>query len=79
MTKAIRVATFVLALSIYAQAGIMQTGKEDPPPPPPPAAAATTQDGTEAEASPEGETEYDPTAAASQAMLNVLESLLILF
>ena len=78
MTKAIRVATLVLALSICAQAGIMQTDKTEPPPPPPPVETSATQD-TETEASAEGIMQYDLTGAVSQATLDVLQSLLILF
>lgn len=78
MTKAIRVATLVLALSVYAQAGIIQNDKTEEPPPPPPA-TSTTEGGAETEASAEGTVETDLTAAVSQATMDVLQSLLILF
>ena len=80
MTKAIRVATLVLALSISAHAGIMQTGKtEPPPPPPPPAETSMLQDETETQSLAEGIMQNDLTAAASQAALATLQSLLTLF
>ncbi|HEY9282051.1 MAG TPA: hypothetical protein VIP46_01225 [Pyrinomonadaceae bacterium] len=78
MTKAIRVATLVLAFSISAHAGIMQTGKTEPPPPPP-ATTSMTQDETEMEALAEGIMQNGLTAAASQAALATLQSLLTLF
>lgn len=77
MTKAIRVVTLVLLLSVYVQAGIMQTDKTEPPPPPPPAAMSAPQDETEMLA--EGIMQNDLTAAASQAALATLQSLLTLF
>lgn len=80
MTKAIRVATLVLAFSISAHAGIMQTGKTEPPPPPPPATTSMTQGETETETLVEGIIQNDLTAAAaSQAALATLQSLLTLF
>ena len=79
MTKAIRVATLMLAFSVYTQAGIMQADKTEPPPPPPPATASATQDVTETEALAEGTMQNDLTAAASQVALDVLQSLLTLF
>ena len=79
MTKAIRVMTLVLALSVYAQAGIIQNDKTETSPPPPPAETSATQEETETEASAEGIIQYDLTDAVSQATLDVLQSLLILF
>ena len=76
MAKIIRATTLVLALSAYAQAGIIQYDKNQPPPPPPPSA---TQEETESEASAQGIIQYDLTAAASQAALDVLQSLLTLY
>ena len=79
MAKIIRATTLALALSAYAQAGIIQYDKEQPPPPPPPAMQSAPQDETETEVLVEGTTEYDLTAAASQAALATLQSLLTLF
>lgn len=79
MRKAIQVTTLVLAISTYTQAGIMQTGVTAPPPPPPPATQSATQAEAETETSAEGIVQTDLTAAASQAALDVLQSLLSLF
>ncbi len=77
MTKIVRAVMLAMALSVHAQAGIMQYDKEQPPPPPPPAATSATQDETEALA--EGIMQTGLTAAASQAALATLQSLLTLF
>ena len=74
MTKMIRAAALVLALSVYAQAGIIQADKTEPPPPPPPAATQS-----ETETSAEGIIQNGLTDAASQAMVDILQSLLTLF
>lgn len=79
MTKTIRAMILVLALSVCAQAGVMQFDKTQPPPPPPPATTSMTQDETETEALAEGIIQNDLTAAASQAALATLQSLLTLF
>ena len=79
MPKAIRISTLVLVLSVYAQAGIMQNDKTEPPPPPPPPITSMTQDEAEIETLAEGIMQYDLTAAASQAALATLQSLLTLF
>lgn len=79
MKKIIRAVMLAMALSVYAQAGIMQYDKTQPPPPPPPATMDVTQDETETQALAEGIMQYDLTAAASQAALATLQSLLTLF
>ena len=79
MTKAIRVTTLVLLLSVCAQAGVIQTDKNEPPPPPPPATTSMTQDETETQALAEVIMQTDLTAVASQAALATLQSLLTLF
>ena len=73
----IRAAAFVIALSVCVQAGTMQFDKTPPPPPPPPAETSLMQDETETLV--EGIMQYDLTAAASQAALATLQSLLTLF
>ena len=78
MAKIIRATTLVLALSAYVQARIIQYDKNEPPPPPPPATSAT-QEETESEASAQGTIQYDLTAAARQAALDVLQGLLTLY
>ena len=77
MTKAIRVATLALLLSVCAQGGVIQTDKTEQPPPPPPAATSATQEETEVLA--EGIMQTDLTAVASQAAVATLQSLLTLF
>ena len=79
MAKIIRAMALTMALSAYAQAGIIQYDKEQPPPPPPPATTSMTQDETENQALAEGIMQNDLTAAASQAALATLQSLLTLF
>ena len=79
MAKIIRAAALAMALSAYAQAGIIQYDKNEPPPPPPPATQNATQEGPEEEASAQGIIQYDLTATASQATLDILQSLLTLF
>lgn len=79
MAKLIRATMLVLALSAYSQAGIIMYDKTQPPPPPPPATASATQDGIEPEVLAEGIMQNDLTAAASQAALATLQSLLTLF
>ena len=79
MAKIIRAAVLALALSAYAQAGIIQYDKNEPPPPPPPATQDATQDEPEEGASVEGIIQYDLAAAASQATQDILQSLLTLF
>jgi hypothetical protein len=82
MPKLIRATMLALVLSVYAQAGdgIMQGGYTNPPPPPPPPATpSATQGETETEALAEGIIQNDLTAAASQAALATLRSLLTLF
>ena len=79
MTKIIRAATLSLVLSVGAQAGTMQFDKTQPPPPPPPATTSATQNETDTEVLGEGIMQADLTAAASQAALDVLQSLLTLF
>lgn len=79
MPKAIRIATLVLALSVSAQAGIIQNDKTEPPPPPPPATTAgVTLDETETVVLVEGTMQYDLADAASRAALATLQSLLTL-
>ena len=79
MAKMIRAAVFVVALSVCAQAGTMQFDKTPPPPPPPPAETSMTHDETGTETLAEGTIQNDLTAAASQAALATLQSLLTLF
>ena len=79
MTKVIRVVTLVLALSVHAQAGIMQTGAAEEPPPPPPPATSTPGDEIQTETPAEGIMQTGLTDAVSQATLGVLQSLLSLF
>jgi len=79
MAKIIRATTLVLALSAYVQARIIQYDKNQPPPPPPPATTSATQEETESEASAQGTIQYDLTAAARQAALDVLQGLLTLY
>lgn len=79
MTKIIRATTLSLVLSVCAQAGTMQFDKQQPPPPPPPAATNTTQDETGTEVLAEGIMQTGLTAAASQAAVATLQSLLTLF
>jgi hypothetical protein len=79
MTKIIRAATLELALSICAQAGIIQFDRTEPPPPPPPAMTSTTQDETDLQTTTDETTQTDLAKDASQAMLGVLQSLSALF
>ena len=78
MTKIIRATILSLVLSVCAQAGTMQFDKEQPPPPPPPATTSATQDEVGTEAPAEGLMQEGLTAAASQAALATLQSLLTL-
>lgn len=78
MTKIIQATTLVAVLSVCVQAGIIQNGSPAPPPPPP-AMTTMTQDETETETLAEGIIQSDLTAAASQAALATLQSLLSLF
>ena len=77
MTKAIRAALLMLALSVSAQAGdgIIQNGSPAAAPTP----AAVVQEEPVTEESTEGIIQNGLTAAASQATLNLLQSLLTLF
>lgn len=75
MTKAIRAALLMLALSASAQAGIIQNGSPDAAPTP----TAVVQEEPETEESAEGIIQNGLTGAASEATLNLLQSFLTLF
>lgn len=81
MTKAIRAAILMLALSVCAQAGdgIIQNGSPAASPTPTPAPMSMTQGEPETEAVASGIIQNDLTAAVSQAALDVLQSFLTLF
>lgn len=81
MTKAIRAAIFMIALSVCAQAGdgIIQNGSPAASPTPTPAPTNMTQGEPETEAAASRIIQNDLTAAASQAALDVLQSFLTLF
>ena len=75
MTKLIRAVVFVLALSVCAQAGVMQADKTQPPPPPPPE-TSMTQDETESAA--DAMVHNDLAVAAQEIALSLLRNLLTL-
>lgn len=79
MTKVIRATVLVLTLSVCVKAssGVIQFGITAPPPPPPPTEMTMPQGETETLV--EGIVQDDLTAAASQAALATLQSLLTLF
>ncbi|MCA1616222.1 MAG: hypothetical protein LC800_19395 [Acidobacteria bacterium] len=73
MTKLIRAAVFVLALSVCTQAGVMQADKAQPTPSP---TTTATQDETEPAA--DDTVQDDLIVAAREVALSLLRNLLTL-